>query len=415
VRENIADLRRKINELDSKRKELEAKIAAESGRRDEIKLCSDRVAARIAKAEAAERLLRTESVVAFQGWIPASAEHKLAEVLSSFECAWETQDPTEDEIPDVPIMLKNNSLARPLEMVTEMYSLPTYDGIDPSPLMMPFFVLFFGIMYADLGYGLLVMALSALILTKAKPRGGTRKLMELAFMCGISSAVIGWVTGGFFGDLIASVAKLFGREAPVLPPVFNYLTHPLINPMESMIDVLVYSLVLGGIQIIVGMAIKAYMLIRDGHFLDALFDVGSWWLLFAGIALGALGKGWYVCYAGVAALILTQGRAKKGIFAKLFGGIASLYNITSYLGDVLSYSRLMALMLAGSVIATIVNMLGTMTGSIIGFALIFIFGTYVHTCRLQYLEFFGKFYSDGGRAFAPLQINAKYVDIVKEE
>jgi V/A-type H+-transporting ATPase subunit I len=245
-------------------------------------------------------------------------------------------------------------------------------------------------------------------------------------MCGVASAIIGWLTGGFFGDAIASVARLFGREAPVLPTVFGFLTRPLLNPMEDMIDVLIYSLALGGIQIIAGMAIKAYMLIRDGHFWDALFDVGSWWLLFAGIALGALKGIWYVCYAGVAALILTQGRAKKGIFAKLFGGIASLYDITSYLGDVLSYSRLMALMLAGSVIANIVNMLGTMTGSVIGFALVFILGhsfnaainivgTYVHASRLQYLEYFGKFYMDGDRAFAPLQINTKYVDIIKEE
>ncbi len=426
VKENLVALRLKIKELASEKEELEAKITAESGRRDEIKLCADRMAARIAKAEAVERLLGTESVIALQGWIPASEEQKLAEVLASFDCAWETREPAEDETADVPIKLKNNRITRPLEMVTEMYSLPTYDGIDPSPLMMPFFTLFFGIMYADLGYGLLVVALTSLVLAKAKPRGGTRDLLELMFMCGIASAVIGWLTGGFFGNTIAAVAEMFGKRTPVLPSVLNFITHPLVDPMSDMITVLILSLVLGAIQIVAGMAIKAYMLIRDGHFLDALFDVGSWWLLFAGIALGAFGKGWYVCYAGVAALILTQGRAKKGIFAKLFGGIASLYDITGYLGDILSYSRLMALMLAGSVIANIVNMLGSMTGSVIGYALVFIIGhsfnmainivgTYVHASRLQYLEYFGKFYVDGGRAFAPLQINTKYVDIVKEE
>ena len=167
-------------------------------------------------------------------------------------------------------------------------------------------------------------------------------------------------------------------------------------------------------------------LIRDGHLVDALCDIGSWWLLFAGIAVLALGHGYWLMLAGVAALVLTQGRSKKNIFAKLVSGIASLYDITGYFGDVLSYSRLMALMLSGTVIASVFNMLGSLTGSYLAFAGIFLIGhalniglsligTFVHTTRLQYLEYFGKFYQDGGVPFAPLQIDTKYVDVVKEE
>jgi V/A-type H+-transporting ATPase subunit I len=160
--------------------------------------------------------------------------------------------------------------------------------------------------------------------------------------------------------------------------------------------------------------------------LDGLFDVGSWWLLFAGIAVGALGGTWWVAIAGVAALVLTQGRSKPTIIGKLVGGLASLYNITGYFGDILSYSRLMALMLAGGVIAQVFNTIANLTGNIFTFIIIFIIGhamnlglnllgCYVHDLRLQCLEFFGKFYKDGGRPFNPLSINAKYVSVIDKD
>jgi V/A-type H+-transporting ATPase subunit I len=159
---------------------------------------------------------------------------------------------------------------------------------------------------------------------------------------------------------------------------------------------------MGVIQLIVGMCIKIYLCFRDGHPLDALFDVGSWWLLFAGIAMLILKDTPVVLYAGIAALILTQGRNKKGIFGKLFGGIASLYDITSWLGDVLSYTRLMALMLASTVIASVVNILGTLPGNIVIFFVIFLFGhsfnmginligTYVHAAGFSILNFSASF------------------------
>jgi V/A-type H+-transporting ATPase subunit I len=179
------------------------------------------------------------------------------------------------------------------------------------------------------------------------------------------------------------------------------------------------------VQIIFGMAIKGYMLIRAGKPWDALMDVGSWWLVFAGIAVMALGHGWYVMAAGFGAVVLTQGRGSKGIFGKLFSGLGKLYDITAYLSDVLSYSRLMALGMASGVIASVFNILGGMTGPI-GFLPVFlvghafnmginIIGTYVHGARLQYLEFFGKWYQDGGKPFEPLRIMTKYVDVVKNE
>jgi V/A-type H+-transporting ATPase subunit I len=168
------------------------------------------------------------------------------------------------------------------------------------------------------------------------------------------------------------------------------------------------------------------MKIRDGKPFAGFLDVVPWWIVFAGIAVAALKDSFLVLLLGALSLIATQGRSKKGFFGKLFGGIASLYNITSWLGDILSYTRLMALMLATSVIASVMNILGSLPGSIIAFAIIFVIGhvfniginligTYVHAARLQYLEFFSKFYIEGGIPFKPLRYNTKYVDVVTEK
>ena len=302
-------------------------------------------------------------------------------------------------------------------MVTEMYSLPDYRNVDPNPLIAPFFCIFFGMMFNDLGYGLVFILLSLIVQKKFRLQRGMKNMMQLMLECGVTTAIFGILTGSFFGDAITQIALLFGKDVTV---------PALLRPMENPLQILIISLALGVFQILFGMGVKAYILIRDGHPWDALMDVGSWWLLFAGIAVGALGGTWLVALAGVLALLLTQGRAKPTIPGKLVGGLASLYDITSYFSDILSYSRIMALMLAGGIVASIVNILGGLFGNIVLFIPIFIIGhvfniginvigTYVHAARLQYLEFFGKFYADGGKAFRPLEVKTKYFDIVKEE
>lgn len=424
--QSIAAITKENNNIQDEIDRFKAEIARLSDGRENIKLCIDRLSQEITKAVAAERLICSDSVFALEGYVPAPDEPGLRGVLEEFTCAYELSEPLPEEADEVPVKLKNNKLTEPLMMVTEMYGLPAYDGIDPNPLIMPFFTVFFGIMYADLGYGLVLILLSLFVRKKAKLRGTVKYMFSLMTMCGITAAAFGLVTGGFFGNAISTVAGLLGKEVPALPGVLNYLIEPLLDPLSDPLTLLIYALVLGGVHIIAGMAIKAYMLIREGHILDAIFDVGSWWLVFAGIAVLATGNGYWVLVAGVAALVLTQGRSKPTIIGKLVGGISSLYDITAYFGDVLSYSRLMTLLLASSVIASIFNMLGALTGSIIAFAFIFlighafnmginIIGTYVHAARLQYLEYFGKFYKEGGRPFAPLRINTKYVDVIKEE
>ena len=380
-----------------------------------IRLYYDRLTLELDAVRAEGSLLKTASAFALTGWVDEPSVPALEALLGDFCCAWELSDPEESDT--VPIKLKNNALTDPLNMVTEMYSLPDYRNVDPNPLIAPFFCIFFGMMFNDLGYGLVFIIASLIVQKKYKLQGGTRRMIQLVLECGVTTAVFGVITGSFFGDAIPVVAGLLGRE----------ITIPsLLNPLQDPMTVLILSLVLGVVQILFGMGVKAYILIRDGKPLDALFDVGSWWLLFAGIAVGALGGPWWIAIAGVAALVLTQGRAKPTIPGKIVGGIASLYDITSYFSDILSYSRLMALMLAGGIVASIVNVLGSLFGSVILFIPIFVIGhvfniginvigTYVHAARLQYLEFFGKFYQDGGRPFRPLERKTKYFEIIKEE
>ncbi len=413
--ENIARLEEEAALAGRDEEEALAYLKECGAHRRLIKLWYDRLSLEIDAAEAKDKLLFTDRAFALTGWVDEPHVPALEKLLRQYCCAWELSDPKEDDV--VPIRLENNALTRPLNMVTEMYSLPDYRNVDPNPLIAPFFCVFFGMMFNDLGYGLVFIVLSLIVQKKFRLQRGLKNLMQLMLECGVTTAIFGLLTGSFFGDAVTQIAALFGREAS-LPA--------LLRPMENPLQILIISLALGVVQIIFGMGVKAYILIRDGHPWDALMDVGSWWLLFAGVAVGALGGTWLVALAGVLALLLTQGRAKPTLIGKLVGGLASLYDITSYFSDVLSYSRIMALMLAGGIVASIVNILGGLFGNIILFIPIFIvghvfniginvIGTYVHAARLQYLEFFGKFYADGGKAFRPLEVKTKYFDIVKEE
>lgn len=418
ARENITGLEKKLKELGTEKSDLTAQIVKASSSRDELKLCADRLLTKVVRAENAEKLLCTDSTINFEGWIPVREEKQLENVLSNFYCAWETSVPTQEDTPEVPVKLRNNALTSPFNMLTEMYSLPAYNGIDPNPFLLPFFSLFFGIIFADLGYGLIMFIGGMIYKHKAKPTGAMNQMAGLLTICGISTAVFGILSGSFFGDAITKIAEMYGLTVSI--PV-------LIDPLNNPLQVLIGSLIFGFIHLITATAINGYMLIRDGQWKDALCDVGTLWLFFAGIALGALGITWYVAYAGMALIVLTQGRASPTIGGKLGGGLFALYGVASgWFGDVLSYCRLFALMLAGAVIGSVFNTLGTLTGNIFTFALLFlvghalnfalsILGAFVHSLRLQYLEFFGKFYREGGKPYQPLAVKTNYFNIIEED
>ena len=415
AKENDKALAENLAALEKERQEIEQRIAGLGGKREALLEASDRAAIALRREEAKSRLVGTDKVFLLEGWLPADRCAALEKALEPFTCAIETREPTEDEYPQVPVQLKNNKLTRPLNMVTEMYSLPAYGTLDPNPLMAPFFILFYGIMMADMGYGLLMMIASVIISKKYRPKGTSGELFSLLGLCGISTFIMGALTGGFFGDFLTQLVA-------IVSPGTVFALPKLFDPLDDLTMILIGSMALGMVQIVTGMAISLIEKCKRKKFLDAFFEEITWWIVFVGIALLALGKGAAVLYVGCALVLLGPIVQGKG-WGKLTGVFGSLYNhVTGYFGDILSYTRLMALMLAGSVIAQVFNMLAAMPGNVIAFIIISMLGNamnfglnllgcYVHDLRLQCLEFFNKFYVAGGKPFRPMTLDTEYVDL----
>ena len=270
-----------------------------------------------------------------------------------------------------------------------------------------------------------LVAGALLFLKKAKPAEGTRNFMELVLWCGISTFAVGAMTGGFFGDFIPQLCKLINPESTFQLPA-------LFTPLDDTVAILIGSLILGVIQIFTGMGVSVYRKFRDGQVADAIWGEITWWVILIGLGLMVLkignigGVPMVLCVGGLM-LLYGSTREAKG-FGKVTAVIAAVYNgVSGYFSDTLSYVRLMALMLAGSVLAQVFNTLGSVFGSVIFFIIVSmvgnalnlalnLLGCYVHDMRLQFLEFFGRFYEDGGTAYEPLGLhNTKYVEIIKEE
>lgn len=416
--ENIAAAETALKNIAAEKEHCANEIIALAEYRGQIKLCADTLATKVARAEAESRLMCTDSVSVFQGWVPAENEEAMAAVVEKFDCAWSTEDPVEEEYPEVPVKLKNGKISRSLNAVTEMYSLPAYDGIDPNPYMTPFFIFFYGMMMADMGYGILMVLACALVLKLKKPGGMMKNFFELFFWCGLSTIGWGAVTGGFFGDAPVQVAKILNPET-----TWTGLPY-LINPLEDTVTILIGAVAMGFVHIITGTVIGFIDNIKRKQYLAAFTDQLTWWVAFLGIGCMVLGLGpWVLAAAGVM-IVVGSFLSGEGL-GKVTGIFGALYNnVTGYFGDLLSYARLMALMLAGSVIAQVFNTIGAIPGNLFIFLLISLVGNtlnfglnllgcFVHDLRLQCLEFFGKFYKDGGIAFRPLEMKTKFFTITE--
>ncbi|HCU2818819.1 TPA: V-type ATP synthase subunit I [Clostridioides difficile] len=362
-----------------------------------------------------ERLVKTKTTFCLNGWLPSKrADELIKEITEKFDCCVQTEEGSKEE--GFPILLENNKLVTPFESVTNMYSYPSTKDIDPNTILTFFFVVFFGMMLSDAAYGLIIAVVCGFVVYKLKIQKGEGNLIKLIGICGVSTTVWGLIFGGILGDLIPIKA--------------------LINPLEDVMTLMGMSLLFGIIHIYVGLGIKAYTLIRSGKVIDAIFDIGFWYLCITGVCLliipfvaGDIGVfsevGKYLAIIGAIGLVLTQGRSFKGIPVKLFKGFLSLYGITSYFADILSYTRIMALCLTTGVIAQVINLLGAIAGPILAVVigvvghtinlLINALGAYVHTSRLQYVEFFNKFYEGGGVPFVPFKYKTKYTSINKKE
>lgn len=429
VAENVERIKKEKEELFAKVKDIEKEAAERASLRRIIENYCDLTAIDADREKVRTKLLKTKTTFYLEGWIPERLTAKASKLLDKMNCCYRFAPPKEDE--EVPVLLDNKNFFVPFEAITEMYSLPDYRGFDPTSIFALFYAVFFGMMLSDAGYGILMTVACFVVLHKFKLEGNMYKMIRLFFYCGISTIIWGALFGGWFGDFIQVFARtVLGKEVVINALWFN----PLDDPMK----LLIFSLALGIIHLFIGMGIKAYMQIKEGHWFDALCDEGFWYFTIVGL-IALLGGssispvlpeiGQWLAIIGAAGLLLTGGRDKKGI-GKVTGGLSNIYNITSYLSDILSYARLLALGLATGVIAQVVNTMGSLFGGgvfgIIILVVVFIFGhalnlainalgAFIHSSRLQYVEFFGKFYEDGGEPFDPFRKKTKYIKIEQEE
>ncbi len=405
----------KQKEFETSRQEVADRAVELSAERPNLEVVYDYYNLMSGRVGAERTAGNTRETFYMEGWVAKpDAERVKKALLKKIPEAYITfSDPGEED--DVPVVLKNPGFVEPFEMITDLYSPPGKNDFDPNILVSVFYFIFFGMMISDAGYGIVLTLLGLWALKTLKPKGILKKLMGLITLGGISTVFWGAMFGGWFGDL------------------FN--ARPLwMNPLDDPMSLLIVSFVLGIIQIFVGLGAAAYKNIKSGNVLDAVYDQGLWAVLLIGLImfvyppLGGVAK--VLSIVGAIGLVLTQGRSKPNILGKLSSGILSLYDVTGYLSDVLSYSRILALCLATVLIAMVINTMAKMLGfNIIGYVLMAValvighvfniainaLGAYVHSSRLQYVEFFGKFYEGGGRTFSPFMVKTKYTNLMSEE
>ena len=363
----------------------------------------------------------TDKLDIIQGYIPADKENnfkELLEKLSASKVYLEIEDAKKDD-PDVPIILKNNKIASLFESVTKMYALPKYDEVDPTFILSIFYWIFFGMMVADFAYGLILFVGSGIALMTLKFNDSTKKFLKFFFALSFSTMIWGLIYGSAFGDLIT-------------------LPTQILDSSKDFMTVLMLSLAFGGVHLAFGLGMKAYVLIKNGNPMDAFYDVFLWYLTLTTVILVIVGKvitlpsivntiAFYGMIVGMLGIIAFGARDSKSIAGRIAGGLYSLYGITSYIGDFVSYLRLMALGLAGGFIAVAINIIVKMLvgGGIVGIifgVIVFVFAqlfniflsflsAYVHTSRLMYVEFFSKFYEGGGKAFKKFRSENKYIEV----
>lgn len=412
-------------------RQLQLQIHQASDLKGEFKLLHDFLGVQEDSRRADAHLSRTKYTFSLAGWLPKNKAEQLSKMLTQrFFVAADLRPPYLDEKP--PVLLQNDWFGRSFQSILEMFGAPDPGETDPTPVMAPFYFLFFGMMLSDVGYGAMLSLICAGLLFGVKVKGEMNKMARLLFLSGISSIIWGFVFGGFFGNLVTVVTQ--GKyNFPVL----------WFDPMKDSMKLMIWSMLFGVVHLFAGMSINVYNLVQDGKAFDAVVDVLPWFFVITGLGLllgggaGALGPyspmaaqaGKWMAVGGAIVLVLFGGRDSKNPIFRLLKGLLSLYGITGYFSDILSYTRILALVLATNVIAIVVNKMGFMGGptpmGYIVFVLVGLFGhtlnlslsalsAYVHSSRLQYVEFFGKFFQGGGRYWKPLRLETKYVDVAQD-
>lgn len=414
------ELQKEISELKKEKRRLKAKIKTYSEDLNDLQAVYEYMQNKKLRIVESEKLAQTENTVLIKGWIPTEKEQEFEKFIKeeAGDNYYLTFTKADKNDVTVPIKLKNGKVATVFENLTGMYAYPRYNEIDPTPLFTPFYILFFGMMGADVGYGLILLLATIFVLKVVNLNSQMRKSVKFFFYLSFSVIFWGILYGSYFGAEIPGMWRL-------------------INPSEEYNTLLVGSIVFGVVHIFIGLAIKAYLLIRDGKPLDAVYDVMFWYMALMGGIIYLVFKlmnlspvvtnvSMWIMIAGMVGIVFTGGREAKGIGAKLGGGLYSLYGISSYVGDFVSYSRLMALGLSGGFIASAINMIaGMISGNWLGMIFIPVIlvgghlfnmflsflGAYVHTSRLMYVEYFGKFYEGGGKPFKDFRTETKHINL----
>lgn len=423
VKEEIEIIKEQIQKNKDSLSEKEEAIKKYLSDLEDFRIMYDYLRTKRLRLIAENNFVTTDRVNVIEGYFPTDKRDEFISLLNEVTKGnfYLKDEEANREDRNVPIKLKNNKVVKNFEMLTEMYSMPKYDEIDPTPLFAPFYFIFSGIMVGDAGYGLLVFIATRLALKFLKLNESMKRMVSFFSYISVSTMIWGLIFGSFFGDAIKLPA--------------------LIDPSTDYMKMIGMSLILGGIHLFFGLGIKAYMDIRDKKYKDAIFDVLFWYMAVIGaivfiisMATGITGLtpviSKWVLILGLIGIVLTGGRTENSTGAKLGWGLYSAYGITSYIGDFVSYLRLMALALAGAFIAIAVNMIvrmlfnGGIIGILVGIVIFVIFqlfnaflsylSAYVHTARLTYVEMFNKFYEGGGRPFRDMIAKSNYFNIREE-
>ncbi len=436
MKDYCQELESEIAKQEAKIKENEKELEKLAKHSDDLMIVHDYLGWELEKLEEEKKIGSTDYSFVVTGWFPEKYLKKLEEELEeiSDQFAIEKLELAEGETP--PVVIRNNAFLRPFESVTGVYGLPLHTEVDPTPFLAAYFIIFFALCLTDAGYGLIMFIVMALMLKFMKLGEGVKKLVKLLMYGGIVTFIIGAMFGGWFGLTPEQVPSSLTYEAANGESMFLFQR---VNSLTDPITVLILALGLGFVQILTGVFIKLVHDFRTNSKLDAILDTGTWAFMLTGIGFFILaatgiipepgteiGK-WWIIGAAIL-LVLTQGRKNKGIIAKLFSGILSLYDLVGYMSDVLSYSRLLALGLATAIIGLAVNVIAVLLRDMVPYvgwvlmAIVFVgghvfnllinaLGSFIHSGRLQFVEFFGKFMEGGGNPLKPFSKKSKYVFI----